>query len=78
VERPADLAEWALKDRAGWTRDRILEAMQTGKTQTVTLPQHIPVFLFYTTAISGPEGTVRFAEDIYRRDARLLRALETP
>lgn len=78
VERPVDLAEWALKDRAGWTKDRIREAMQTGKTQTVTLPQHIPVFLFYTTAISGPEGTVRFAEDIYRRDARLLRALETP
>jgi murein L,D-transpeptidase YcbB/YkuD len=78
VERPADLAEWVLKDREGWTRERIVAAMEQGRTRTVTLPRPIPVFLFYTTAISGPDGTVRFAEDIYRRDARLLRALEAP
>ena len=78
VERPEDLAEWVLQEREGWTRARIVQAMEQGKPQTVTLPNHIPVFLFYTTAISGPEGSVRFAEDIYRRDARLLRAMEAP
>ncbi|HEX9164292.1 MAG TPA: L,D-transpeptidase family protein [Gemmatimonadales bacterium] len=76
VERPAELAEWVLREREGWTRERIVSAMQQGKTQTVTLPRHIPVFLFYTTAISGPDGTLRFAEDFYQRDARLRQALE--
>ena len=78
VERPVDLAAWVLRERPEWTRDRIVEAMQKGKSQTVTLPHHIPVFLFYTTAISSPDGTVRFAEDIYGRDARLFKALEGP
>jgi murein L,D-transpeptidase YcbB/YkuD len=76
VERPADLAAWVLRERPEWTRDRIVEAMQRGKSQRVSLPRQIPVFLFYTTAISSPDGTVRFAEDIYGRDARLLKALE--
>lgn len=76
VERPVDLAAWVLRERPEWTRDRIVEAMQRGKSQRVTLPHQIPVFLFYTTAISSPDGTVRFAEDIYGRDAKLLKALD--
>lgn len=79
VERPVDLAEWALRDRPEWTRDRIVDAMQRGVNRTVTLPRPIPVILFYTTTIADPaEGTVRFFEDIYGHDARLLRALEAP
>jgi murein L,D-transpeptidase YcbB/YkuD len=76
VERPVDLAAWVLSERPEWTRDRIVEAMQRGKSQRVSLPRQIPVFLFYTTALSSPDGTVRFAEDIYGQDARLLKALE--
>jgi len=42
----------------------------------VKLSRPIQVILFYTTAAVSPEdGTVRFAEDIYRHDARLDRAL---
>jgi murein L,D-transpeptidase YcbB/YkuD len=34
------------------------------------------VILFYVTAVVMPEdGTVHFAEDIYRHDARLEKAL---
>jgi murein L,D-transpeptidase YcbB/YkuD len=34
------------------------------------------VILFYTTAAVMPDdGTIRFADDIYRHDARLDRAL---
>lgn len=76
VERPVELAAWVLREQPEWTRDRIVEAMQRGKSQRVSLPRQIPVFLFYTTALSSPDGTVRFAEDIYGRDAPLLKALE--
>ena len=78
VEDPVALAEWVLKDRPEWTRDRILAATTGTQTIRVTLPRPIQVILFYTTAAVMPEdGTIRFAEDIYRHDARLDRALAT-
>ena len=76
VADPVALAEWVLKDRPEWTRDRILAATMGTQTIRVKLPRAIQVILFYTTAAVMPEdGTIRFAEDIYRHDARLDRAL---
>jgi L,D-transpeptidase YcbB len=76
VEDPVSLAEWALKGNQEWTRERILSAMGGTRTFGVHLAQPIRVILFYTTAVVMPEdGTVRFAEDIYRLDARLEQAL---
>lgn len=48
-------------------------------TQTihVKLPHPIQVILFYTTAAVMPEdGTIHFADDIYRHDVRLDQALD--
>jgi murein L,D-transpeptidase YcbB/YkuD len=76
VEDPVALAEWALKERPEWTRDRILSAMAGTQSFRVKLAQPIQVILFYTTATVMPEdGTIHFAEDIYRHDMRLDRAL---
>ncbi len=78
VEDPVALAEWALRDRPEWTRDRIVAATIGSQTIHVTLPRPIQVILFYTTAGVMPEdGTIRFADDIYRHDAKLDRALDT-
>jgi murein L,D-transpeptidase YcbB/YkuD len=77
VQRPVDLAQWVLQDQPEWTRERILEAMAGPTPRRVDLIQPIQVILYYVTAIVVPEdGTVWFAEDIYRHDARLDRALE--
>jgi murein L,D-transpeptidase YcbB/YkuD len=76
VEDPVALAEWVLEDEAGWNRARIVAATQGAQTLHVPLTRPIQVVLFYTTAAVMPEdGTVRFADDIYRHDARLDRAL---
>ena len=78
VADPVALAEWVLHDRPEWTRDRIVAATMGTQTIHVTLPHPIQVILFYTTAAVMPEdGTIRFAEDIYRHDTRLDRALAT-
>jgi murein L,D-transpeptidase YcbB/YkuD len=75
---PVGLAEWVLEDDPEWGRDRIVAAMTGTETIHVKLPSPIKVILFYTTATVMPEdGTIRFAEDIYRHDARLDRALAT-
>jgi murein L,D-transpeptidase YcbB/YkuD len=76
VEDPVALAQWVLKGRPEWTRDRILAAMQAPRPQRVDLPKPLQVILFYITAVVMPEdGTVHFADDIYGHDAKLDRAL---
>ncbi len=76
VEDPVALAEWALQDRPEWTRDRILLAMAGNETLHVRLPRPIQVVLFYTTAaVTSEDGLLHFADDIYRHDVRLDRAL---
>jgi murein L,D-transpeptidase YcbB/YkuD len=75
VEDPVALAQWVLKDLPGWSRDRIEAAMAADRPQRVDLPQAVQVILFYTTAVAMPGGEVHFADDIYRHDERLARAL---
>lgn len=78
VEDPVTLAEWALKENPAWNRERILAATTGSQSIHVKLARPIQVILFYTTAAVMPEdGTIRFAEDIYRHDIRLDRALAT-
>ncbi len=75
VEDPVGLAEWVLKEQPEWTRARILAAMDA-PTRRVDLLRPIRVVFFYMTAVVMPEdGTIRFADDIYRHDARLDREL---
>lgn len=70
------MAEWALAGQGEWTRDRIVAAMNGNQSRRVNLERPIQVILFYMTAVVMPEdGTIRFAEDIYRHDARLDEAL---
>ncbi len=76
VEDPVALAEWALKSESGWTRDRIIAAMNGPRPLQVNLTRPIQVILFYITAAVMPDdGSVHFAQDIYGHDARLDRAL---
>jgi murein L,D-transpeptidase YcbB/YkuD len=75
VEKPVDLAEWALRDVSGWDRARIVAAMDRGSPLQVNLARPIPVLMFYTTAIVLQDGTPQFFEDVYGHDARLLKTL---
>jgi murein L,D-transpeptidase YcbB/YkuD len=76
VADPVALATWVLSTEEGWTRDRIVAAMNGKDTSSVTLARPIRVVLFYVTALLLPEdGTIHFAEDIYHHDIALDRAL---
>jgi len=78
VEDPAALAAWVLRHDPAWNQEQILAAMSGPTTQRVDLANPIQVILFYVTAVVMPEdGTIHFAEDIYRHDLRLDRALVT-
>ncbi|HHP7237853.1 L,D-transpeptidase family protein [Longibacter sp.] len=76
VERPVELARYLLHDQPGWTAERVREEMYgDGGERAVVLQRRVPVHLQYWTAWVE-DGAVHFRNDIYDRDAQLLRALE--
>ncbi len=76
LEDPVGLAAWALEGMPGWSRARVVEAMEGTGTVTRTLETPVRLVIFYSTAIVDPaDGLVHFAEDIYGHDAGLARAL---
>jgi L,D-transpeptidase YcbB len=76
VEKPAELATWALRNNPGWPLEKVQQAMQSGKDDvTVNLQKRVPVFIVYGTALAYDNGDVHFSEDIYGHDARLAAAL---
>lgn len=78
VEDPVALAQWALRGRPEWTRERIVAGMHGTKPVRVDLPRPVQVILFYVTATLSPaDGTIHFADDIYGHDRALDRALSS-
>jgi murein L,D-transpeptidase YcbB/YkuD len=76
VEKPAELAAWALRNNPGWTTEKVQQGMQSGKDNvTVNLMKRVPVFIVYGTALAYENGEVHFSDDIYGHDTRLAAAL---
>jgi L,D-transpeptidase YcbB len=76
VSDPVGLAEYVLRDAPEWTREKILAAMNGTQPVTVTLKNHIRVFILYGTAIATEKGNILFFDDIYKHDERLEKALD--
>jgi murein L,D-transpeptidase YcbB/YkuD len=76
VSDPVGLAEYVLRDAPEWTREKILAAMNGMQPVTVTLKNHIRVFILYGTAIATEKGNILFFDDIYKHDERLEKALD--
>ena len=74
VENPFELAE-LIMNSPDWNQAAFQEVLDTQRERTVHLKNNLPVFLMYWTGMADPDGTVRFYEDIYGRDAKLLDAM---
>ncbi len=70
VAEPHELAQNLL----GWSDKKLQAALRTGKTQTVTLEKHLPVYILYWTVWVDDENNVQFRPDVYQRDAALQKA----
>ena len=68
VEKPRDLAEFVLRGKSGWDPERIRDAMQSGESQSISLPESIPVHIVYWTAWVDEDGRVQLRDDIYGLD----------
>ena len=75
ISKPVELAQYLLRDKKGWDRRRIREAMNREKVLYVNLPEPVPIHLLYLTAWVDGEGDVVFYNDIYKRDRAYKRKL---
>jgi murein L,D-transpeptidase YcbB/YkuD len=75
VEKPLELAAFALAETPGWRPEGVEAATHRGGERPVTLAEPIPVYVFYRTAWVDDQGAVHFRRDLYELDARLERAL---
>ncbi len=75
VEEPVALAKFVLQDQPEWNAERIREAMEGGKSKTISLQQPLPVVIAYSTVIVKGDGKVYFFRDIYGHDQALAAAL---
>ena len=75
LENPLQLAELLLNDKEKWNRQKIEDAIATNKTRTIYLPEPVTIMLLYWTVVIEPDGIVNFRKDIYKRDGKLLDAL---
>jgi murein L,D-transpeptidase YcbB/YkuD len=78
VQNVFDLAELVLDDPQHWSKAKLLKAIETGKTQTITLEHRVPVLVAYWTAGVSPDGRAFFYDDVYGRDPAELQALNGP
>ena len=76
TEKPVDLARYLLKDGHQWSEEKILAAIESGKTTVIDLQRPIPVHLQYWTAWVDEDGRLNFRNDMYDRDRRLDQALK--
>ena len=74
VEKPEELAAYALSGKPGWTKERIREAMR-GPNRQVALDRKIPIYIVYFTTFVR-DGMLYFGNDIYERDSELVRVVE--
>lgn len=77
IQNPFDFAELLLADQEDWNREKIDALVKSGETKWVKLEKPIRIIIAYSTA-SARNGKVYFKEDIYDRDARVLKALDAP
>ncbi len=72
LEKPSELAAQLLQGQADWSPETLDMTIGAGGTERVALGRPMPVFLFYWTAYTGPDGRMIFYPDSYGWDDELL------
>lgn len=72
LQKPTEFAQVLLKNTE-WNLPKIKRAMNQKREQWVNTPNTVPIYLVYWTVWATPEGKIRFAKDIYGKDAALLK-----
>jgi murein L,D-transpeptidase YcbB/YkuD len=75
VQNPDQLATIIMGYDQGWSRARVLSALNDSYDRQVPLKEKIPVHITYFTAKVNPDGSISTYGDLYGHDARMAAAL---
>jgi len=78
VKDPLKLAELIMNDPAKYNRSALQAIVDSRETQRIHTSPKMPVVITYLTASINADGGVRFYKDIYKRDQKVLDALNGP
>jgi len=78
VEHPFELANHLLRLDGRRGEVALEKVAAAGKTERIVLKTPMPIILSYRTVAVNESGRVVFIEDLYARDAKLLKALDGP
>lgn len=84
LEYPLELAAYLLQDQPGWTIDDIKAYVPVdGSTyipgevdKKVYLKKSMPVYFTYLTVEKAEDGAMRFLDDVYGQDLRVIKAVQ--
>jgi L,D-transpeptidase YcbB len=76
LEEPLALAYVLIEGQVSDPAASFQSWLDTGSEKYVYLDRPVKVYLTYRTAIPRPDGSIRYREDIYGRDAEVFAALE--
>ncbi|PZO88254.1 MAG: murein L,D-transpeptidase [Micavibrio aeruginosavorus] len=76
VAEPERLANFILKSNKGWSWQRMLDIIDTGKTRDISAEEKMPVYIAYQTVWLDSEGHLIYGKDIYGQDAKLVQDIE--
>jgi murein L,D-transpeptidase YcbB/YkuD len=68
LEDAAKMAQYLLRNNSEWNQEKIQQAMNANKEQSVKLDKKVPVVITYYTAWVDETGQLNFREDIYGHD----------
>ncbi|WP_017932423.1 L,D-transpeptidase family protein [Robiginitomaculum antarcticum] len=75
VQEPISLSKWLLAENPIWTGEKIDAALASGKETRAELTVRVPVHIQYNTVVSDGAGALRYLDDIYGRDGKVLAGL---
>lgn len=77
VQQPQEMAMYILNEieKRNFTQSRVDTIISTEKTKYEKIKHHLPVHIVYLTAFEGEGKDIRFIQDIYGRDAKLIRVM---
>jgi len=71
------MTQYLLRNQSEWTPEKIQQAMNGNKEQTVVLQNPVPVVITYLTAWVDDSGKLNFREDIYKHDEKTSKRMFT-
>jgi murein L,D-transpeptidase YcbB/YkuD len=76
VHKAMDLAKFLLEDDENkYTIDSVYKYIDKKKEKHMSLNKKLPIFLYYFTAEADSAGSVKFYDDVYGLDKKLIKEL---